>query len=396
MIYILTIAAVIWALGVTANMFREIRRDRGQTKRPLSRGEKTYPIDPLYLPFGLGFFALVMLIWPGPSVAYMIFKISFLPAIFLISAYHSLLYFSLPLIRRLFSSRAIIALWIIPNVLYFFVIHAVQPARRLYVTLPAEWFSRLSGLWFAGFSAVMVWFIVSHLRYRTSLLAGAGPVSPGLSDRWQAAQTRFKVKHPIPALVHPAITSPLTIGCFNRTMRLVLPDKDYSELDLDLIFSHELTHIQRSDAGTKFFMIFCKALAWFNPLSWLTASQVARDIELSADEAVLTGADQALRRHYAGLIIHNAGCPGGFTTCLSASAESLRYRLQQIMAPRRRLSGVFLIGLTTFLLIMSLGRIGLARSAEKPDRAYFCQPHESTAGRGHYPGGGRKSVFSGG
>ena len=86
----------------------------------------------------------------------------------------------------------------------------------------------------------------------------------------------------------------------------------------------------------------------------------ADDLELSCDETVLLESDMQLRRQYANLIFDAAGDERGFTTCLSASAKSLKYRLQNIIKPNVRNSGVFTLAITLFLLCMSCGHVALA------------------------------------
>ncbi|MFR5781964.1 MAG: M56 family metallopeptidase [Oscillospiraceae bacterium] len=102
------------------------------------------------------------------------------------------------------------------------------------------------------------------------------------------------------------------------------------------------------------------AFCWFKPLVWLAMRRSADDIELSCDESVTLGADEAERRRYADLILSSAGDERGFTTCLSARASSLRYRLRQIMKPAAKRSGALLIGFAAFFLILGCGHIAFA------------------------------------
>ena len=43
--------------------------------------------------------------------------------------------------------------------------------------LPAGWTELLVGVWLSGFAGVLLWQLVSHLRFRRRLLAGAEPVT---------------------------------------------------------------------------------------------------------------------------------------------------------------------------------------------------------------------------
>ena len=86
----------------------------------------------------------------------------------------------------------------------------------------------------------------------------------------------------------------------------------------------------------------------------------ADDLELSCDETTLLEADAQKRHQYADILLRTAGDERGFTTCLSASAAALRYRLRNIMNAKERFSGTILVGLFFFCLMISCGHIALA------------------------------------
>ena len=139
----------------------------------------------------------------------------------------------------------------------------------------------------------------------------------------------------------------------------MLPEKSYFDDDLKLIFRHEIVHIGRADSLSKFYHVFCTAVCWFNPLMWLAMRKSADDIELSCDETVLLDADEQTRARYASLILETAGDERGFTTCLSASANALRYRLKNIVKPNKKFSGAVVVGAIFIALCMTTGHTAL-------------------------------------
>ena len=175
---------------------------------------------------------------------------------------------------------------------------------------------------------------------------------------WQEELAQVREKRPEFALVtSPQAATPMTIGLFKSSTRVVLPRRYYTQEELKLIFRHELVHIGRRDAWSKFFLVFCTALCWFNPLMWLATGKSAEDLELSCDEAVTASLDAEERRRYADLILRTAGDGRGFTTCLSASASALRYRLKSIVQPVRKHSGALLVGAAATLLVLLSGQV---------------------------------------
>lgn len=168
-----------------------------------------------------------------------------------------------------------------------------------------------------------------------------------------------------------AVTTPLSIGLYNRTTRIVLPMREYTQEELSLILRHEIIHISRGDPASKFFLTFCTAMCWFNPLMWAAMRKSADDFELSCDESVLLDEPQPVRRQYAELLLQTAGDERGFTTCLSATAGALRYRLRNIMTPGKKRTGAILVGLTLFVLAMCSGYVALAYDARPGTQRIF-------------------------
>ena len=195
---------------------------------------------------------------------------------------------------------------------------------------------------------------------------------PEVLSLWEDELANARIAKPKYRLVtSPAVPTPLSIGFFAGTTRVILPDRYYSKEDLLLVLRHELIHICREDSANKFFLVFCAAMCWFNPLMWIAMRRSADDLELSCDETVLLEADPTTRRRYADLILRTAGEEQGFTTCLSASATALRYRLKHIVKPRILRSGAILVGLCFFLLCMSCGYVALAYDASTGAEVIF-------------------------
>lgn len=279
-----------------------------------------------------------------------------------ICLYYAVLLSVLPLLRRRISAVACAMLWLVPNYLYIAFNGLMELVRpRLVLHASAGLLRTLSLIWLAGAIAVMGWKILSHLIFRRRLLREAQEPGEALLAQWREELERANVKKPKWKLViSPQATTPLSIGLWPRTTRVVLPERTYSREELTLILRHEIVHLSRMDAWGKFFLAFCTAICWFNPLMWVAMRKSADDLELSCDEAVAAELDEAERRRYASLLLDTAGDERGFTTCLSASSKALRYRLRGIVHPLRRTSGALTVGLVFFILCMSCGYVSLA------------------------------------
>lgn len=280
-----------------------------------------------------------------------------------ISIYYLVLILCLSKLCRYVSARACAQLWMIPNFLYI-TYHSFMaiPKPALILYFPPAVIKVVLYLWIIGFIVIMTWKLIAHIHFRHSILRHAYAVSdPDILTIWHREQEAAGYKkNPSCLVISPHVHTPLSIGFFPRSIRVVLPKRSYTPEELMLIFRHEIVHIGRDDCSAKFFLTFCTAMCWFNPLMWIAYRRCCDDLELSCDETVLVNANAPMRRQYADLLLRTAGDDRGFTSCLSNSAKALQYRLKNVINPRKKLPGCVLIGLTFFLLIMSFGYISLS------------------------------------
>ena len=354
------------------------RRDTGMFRDPPIPAERVRSpiIAPLLLPIFLVVLALTDLIVESPGAAARNMAGLCFEVFLQICIYYIFLLALLPLLRRVISARAVAILWLLPNYLYLMFHSALKPdAPELVVKLDGRVFRWALAIWLAGFVLVMAFSILEHLRFRRRVLKNGKLPDSETFLIWENQQKRAGIPQSrLKLVVSDQVLSPLSVGLFRSTIRVVLPPKIYTPEELRLIFSHELVHIQRGDSQTKLFLRFCAAMCWFNPLMWIAAARCSEDLELSCDELVLVTADQRERQEYARLILSSAGDMRGFTTCLSAGAKGLRYRLRRIVSPGKRLAGGVIAGVLFFLLILSGGHTAFAYPRENHQPDIFAHP----------------------
>lgn len=383
-----------------AAFYSRAREEEKLTYGNIKPGRKTCLIEPLMLPLVLAvLFSMLILTRSAEALTFAAARLGLL---FLhISSYYAVLLIALPLLRKIISAMACAALWLAPTLLYFFIWLTGHEMRPLFViTLPRRYLAALMIVWASGFALVALWQLLSHLRFRSVLLRGAEDFDRAAAlALWRNELKRHGVKADIPILVSGMVNTPLTIGCFDRSMRLILPKLEYSDGELKLIYRHELRHILRCDTRAKLFLGFCAAMCWFNPLAWVARRKVADDLELSCDEAILSGAGPEERKQYAELLLKSAGNGRGYTTCLSSAASTLRYRLRNALHPRERLSGGFCVGFTVLALILTFGAAALADGPDSARAAIFDRaPSGLVADRVsvyHWPDGNQPDEVSG-
>ncbi len=280
----------------------------------------------------------------------------------LICVYFPLLLLLLPLFRQHFSARACAVLWLVPAFLTWQanMLITVSPLPRLTLYLPRRLMPAICAVWLAGFLAVGGCYLVSHLRFRAWVRRHS--VAEREGEAWailKREQEALDYLRPV-KLLRAGVPAPFSMGKTRRSRCTVLPKRHYTAQELSMIFRHELHHLQRCDVDTKTFLCLCNALCWFHPLVWLATKKASEDLERSCDEIVTEEMEEAERRAYANLLL-DAAAPGrGFTTCLSAAAGTLRYRLKSVMDRRRRSLGTALLMASLFLCVMCFGLVSVS------------------------------------
>ena len=286
-----------------------------------------------------------------------------------LSVYCLLLLLLLPVLRRTISARACGRLWEIPAIVTFVILYLESLQNTAFVRLPkivlyvpVGTLKALFAVWFFGFTAFALWHITSHMYFKKQLLSTAEEADPAIQNLWREAIHAIGLNWNIPLYVTPIIHTPLVVGVGKKTMKAFLPERDYTREELILIFRHELRHVFRRDGEIKLMWAVIRSMLWFNPFAWLAVQRAAEDLELSCDAFVLEGASDETRRRYAELLLDTVGDSRGFSTCLSSSARTLRYRLKCAVKPGKRLTGALVVALAAGLLVMNVGMVSFAHA----------------------------------
>jgi len=140
---------------------------------------------------------------------------------------------------------------------------------------------------------------------------------------------------------------------------ILLPERNYDDDELELIFKHELIHYRRKDLWIKLLSVIAIAIHWFNPLVYLMNIALQIEGEASCDQKVLEMSDLKSRHFYAEVIIGMIGGRKlGMTTLATnfyGGKKGIKKRLEEIMVrtvPQKFISYMFLI-LIFILTIMS-------------------------------------------
>lgn len=195
--------------------------------------------------------------------------------------------------------------------------------------------------WAAGTALFLLWQLGSYLVLRAKLSRSRRPLTDeailAVLERESAAAGRQK---PLPVYT-AAVGSPMIVGAIKPT--LLLPEMELTAEQLSLVFRHELIHYRRRDIWYKLLLMLANAIHWFNPMVWLMVYAADRDLELSCDEAVVAGRDEAYREEYGRclLAVVRAGMSRRtlFTTNFYSGKKTLKNRLATIFDTTKKHRG---------------------------------------------------------
>lgn len=195
--------------------------------------------------------------------------------------------------------------------------------------------------WAAGTALFLLWQLGSYLALRAKLSRSRRPLTDeailAVLERESAAAG---LRKPLPVYT-AAVGSPMIVGAIKPT--LLLPELELSTEQLSLVFRHELIHYRRRDIWYKLLLMLANAIHWFNPMVWLMVYAADRDLELSCDEAVVAGRDEAYREEYGRclLAVVRAGMSRRtlFTTNFYSGKKTLKNRLATIFDTTKKHRG---------------------------------------------------------
>lgn len=187
-------------------------------------------------------------------------------------------------------------------------------------------------LWFVIAVTAALAFLITHLKsrriYRTSL-----PLELPFIKSWAEAH---RLRRPVQFRYTDRLEAPLTYGILWPVI-LLPKNLDWEDTEtLGFILTHEMAHIQRFDALTKWILAAALCFHWFNPFVWAMYILANRDLELACDETVLRRYGLTQKSSYALALVgmeEHRSRPAPLASGFSRNA--LKERITAIMTSRR-------------------------------------------------------------
>ena len=80
---------------------------------------------------------------------------------------------------------------------------------------------------------------------------------------------------------------PMCVGLMHKT--IIIPNRNYSQKELELIIRHEMTHIKDGDLAIQMLANLLCAIYWWNPAAYIFRKNLEQYFELRCDKTVVAG-----------------------------------------------------------------------------------------------------------
>ena len=213
-------------------------------------------------------------------------------------------------------------------------------------------------IWAVGAVGILSYHLVQYMKFQRQIGRWGEQEDDVVTwDVFHDVQDEMGLAHKnIGLLTCPFITSSMLTGLFKPV--ILLPERNFDQDELALIFKHELVHYKRHDLLIKFLSLVAIAIHWYNPVIYLLSRQMQAEGEASCDEYVLRGADEKNRHFYAEVIIGMIGSKNRMTflaTNFYGGKFDIKKRLTSVMDTRKKFPllsyGLFAVAL--FVTIFS-------------------------------------------
>lgn len=151
------------------------------------------------------------------------------------------------------------------------------------------------------------------------------------------------------------ISSAMIVGILRPA--IFIPKRDYTEIDLQIILTHELTHYLRNDLQFKGLFIIALIMHWYNPFIHMMLKTADKDMEMCCDWDAIKDKGKNFRSNYSdvlmGEIVNRREIKGLLFACMGDDKKTMEERFQNIFSNKKRKGGLYFLGFLIITLTVS-------------------------------------------
>lgn len=208
---------------------------------------------------------------------------------------------------------------------------AAAPAALQYSVSAAD---IIAAVWLTGVTAFALRMIYKYVK--TSLMLRQITeecYTEKILDVYFNVCQRLSIRRSIILRSSKYLNSPLLFGIFKPT--IIIPDKSFSQRELEMILTHELTHYKHRDLWIAFAASIAQCIHWFNPALYFMGKSITEVCELFCDETVVKRLNSSDKKAYGNLILSviekELNSKLAYTTSMASAKNSIQKRLRKIV-----------------------------------------------------------------
>lgn len=158
-------------------------------------------------------------------------------------------------------------------------------------------------IWLVGFLVVIYHKLIQFIAWRRHIKGRYIDNSRYIVDTVESISNNLNIKRKLKVYRCHNIQTPLITGLIKPI--IILPDKVYSQTELWVMLTHELTHYKRKDTYTKAAFLLIAFIHYFNPTVYYISNRITRYSEFNCDvDACRWGAYLFKPSEYFGAILN--------------------------------------------------------------------------------------------
>ena len=164
-------------------------------------------------------------------------------------------------------------------------------------------------------------------------------------------QNEMGIKKDIRLFTNPVIPSPFIIGFVQP--KIYIPEVNFSEIEIEFILKHELTHLVAQDYLYRKLIFFICLIYWFNPVTYILSDRFIEINEMSCDEKVLDGYKKKEKVAYMRLLCSLASEKYEYNSILyfkGKTCKSLERRIKSMIKKNSEIRALPYVLISSFIL----------------------------------------------
>ncbi len=233
----------------------------------------------------------------------------------------------------------------------------------------------LTILWLSGILVLGIFYFISSWRMKIKI--GKEEIKEErILKIWEQAKEEIGVKKKIKLIKQNTKITPCIYGILHPKILLTEEILEKPEEVLKHVFMHELSHEKRKDVLVNKILLLITIAYWFNPFFWFCFQQIRQDMELKADELVLSKLPKQQEKEYAKslvsiLPISQEEKMTSRLLYVTDGKKNMERRIKMIKLSKQFKEYKTLIGVTTLVLTLCIGILIFTQIKPKQEEETF-------------------------